>query len=739
MSRWPILVGASLMVVACARSPSNTAGGSAPPTLCSRLHREIARQLGQADSCGPDVTQLLELTAVGNGFLLARRRFDPHDDLWQLTPRGLSYVSYQQQIAGEAMAALTLLPGPTPHVLVTDPRVPMWHIYSAAPPPAETYLVTPVDGTWPATGWKGRDDDERPWGHEFIGLEDGNVLDRDLGDGSMRVWQLDLLSGSAPVLTLRAELVGGPRDAFTRGHNLVYLSPGRLLEWAVPASANAPGVSAADCLGAAYAVWTYSLDAGGTARDPFDAVPHARGCWGDIGAGNDVLGDGQFLFVRDRATGVMRSYTVNPAYDNPLDETLLLDTRIAGSKEAEALKSPDWIPPTRSPTIKRLVLVLQDGRSFDSYFGRYCTGAAGPDGAPPTQVDGTDGCEAMPASIAGAPAGCVALDAAPAAAPNATPTCMNQKIAGGAMSGFATAPCGSPTDVVCAGAGRDAPYYDLVQNGALADRMFQTFAYFTGAPPPAFLPTDQENLLYLGNTHFNGDQSLQNTPFLTTELGRLYVEWTFYAGTNNLFQIIHAATSEPEFYDPSWYPYRSLPGGELERDIALGRLPFVSLVLPDATDPDRGEGPGHSPANGIAFVHHLVETIDESPYRDETLVLVTYLTAGGFFDHVRPPQALSGDIDATDETAAQPIPYGPRVPLLALGNFARKNYVAHEQLEMSSLAVFIEWNWLHSSVLKGGRQVADGRSGRDAVVNNIGSLLDPTMTGEPQVPIHHED
>src|SRR5581483_10993085 len=112
--------------------------------------------------------------------------------------------------------------------------------------------------------------------------------------------------------------------------------------------------------------------------------------------------------------------------------------------------------------------------------------------------------------------------------------------------------------------------------------------------------------------------------------------------------------------------------------------------------------------------------------------------AGGFYDHVRPPAALAGNIDATDDTGAQGIPYGPRVPLLATGRFALQNHVAHTQLELSSLVVFIEWNWLHSSILKGGRQVGDQRSGRDAVVNNIGSLLDPAQTGEPRVPLAHD-
>ena len=54
----------------------------------------------------------------------------------------------------------------------------------------------------------------------------------------------------------------------------------------------------------------------------------------------------------------------------------MVDVRPAKSPEAELLKSPDWIPPTRSPAIKHLVLILQDGRSFDSYFGHIAKYAA---------------------------------------------------------------------------------------------------------------------------------------------------------------------------------------------------------------------------------------------------------------------------------------------------------------------------------------------------------------------------
>ena len=94
-----------------------------------------------------------------------------------------------------------------------------------------------------------------------------------------------------------------------------------------------------------------------------------------------------------------------------------------------------------------------------------------------------------------------------------------------------------------------------------------------------------------------------------------------------------------------------------------------------------------------------------------SLVLVVYDESGGYFDHVSPPA------DSTVDGK----PYGPRTPTFALGRFARRNTVSHVPMEHASVVRFIEWNWL------------GGRTGqlqtRDAVVNNIGSLLDPTQTG----------
>jgi phospholipase C len=112
-------------------------------------------------------------------------------------------------------------------------------------------------------------------------------------------------------------------------------------------------------------------------------------------------------------------------------------------------------------------------------------------------------------------------------------------------------------------------------------------------------------------------------------------------------------------------------------------------------------------------------------------VVLTYLTAGGYYDHVPPPAPplLTTDGSSTDATTAGPVFYGPRVPLLVMPPFGRANQICHQQLEMSSLTKFIDWNWLRDSSLKGARQTEDPRRYRDVTANNIGSLIDPTVAG----------
>jgi hypothetical protein len=166
---------------------------------------------------------------------------------------------------------------------------------------------------------------------------------------------------------------------------------------------------------------------------------------------------------------------------------------------------------------------------------------------------------------------------------------------------------------------------------------------------------------------------------------------------------------------------------QLAKDVAAGTLPAVSYVKA-VTAVDEHPAFGQLSV-GQAFVKQTVDAVLGDPkYKDNTLVLVTWDEGGGFYDHVSPPVVWDphGAVDGTtglhtnSETAGPgAMRLGTRVPVIALGKFARKNEVSHVQMEHSSIVKFLEWNYL------GGK--TGQLAGRESQVNNIGSLLDPAL------------
>ena len=177
----------------------------------------------------------------------------------------------------------------------------------------------------------------------------------------------------------------------------------------------------------------------------------------------------------------------------------------------------------------------------------------------------------------------------------------------------------------------------------------------------------------------------------------------------------------PCAFDPSDVPFeyyastRDAPAtmkdlSAFEDALDSGGLPAVSFIKAIGY---KSEHPGYGTtlSAGVAFVTDLAEHVAQSRYRDSTLVLVTYDEGGGYFDHVAPP--APSKVDGK--------PYGTRVPLIAMGPFAKTGTVSHTVMEHSSIVKFLEWNFLGGATGQLG--------GRDAEVANLGSLLDPTSTG----------
>jgi phospholipase C len=393
--------------------------------------------------------------------------------------------------------------------------------------------------------------------------------------------------------------------------------------------------------------------------------------------------------------------------------------------------------------IERLVVIIQENTSFDAYFGRYCQA---PNGTQPSCNDGPACCEAAPSTDPGSGIAPLLLDDAAHAAfdPPHFAACFIEEINGGRMDRYVTASCGDPRNFAYADATSVGFYRDLAGRSALADRWFQPVVGASSANDMYFA---RARFVFSDNT-FEPDSigakctlNPARMEFTDRTIGDLLadasVPWAFYIeGYQDMIDAVGQGECPPPdprcrvsfpfypcTYDPGDIPFQYYPRfrdnptfmrdfSRLSTDLAAGELPAVVFVKALGF---RSEHPGFATTigDGIEFVGDVVDEILASPEADRTLILITYDESGGYFDHIAPPPTSTVDGQ----------PYGPRLPTLAVGRFARPNYVSHVTMEHSSIVKFIEWNWLG--------QTTGQLGGRDLEVSNIGSLLDATETGTP--------
>ncbi len=398
--------------------------------------------------------------------------------------------------------------------------------------------------------------------------------------------------------------------------------------------------------------------------------------------------------------------------------------------------------PCPQSNIKHVVIIVQENHTFDNHFGRYCTAAPGSN---PTCNDGPACCEAAPQmDPSGATLGNLDDGAMGSHDPDHTAACETTEMDNGKMDMYATASCGSPQNVMVSDPTIIKPYWDLAGQNALADRYFQPVI---GQSSSNDMYMARAAFVFLDNTEapqgavgvtctLGAGSQIQDTDQTIGDLlTAASVPWTYYSGG---YDDQAAATAQgtcaqrpsdcpsalnfyPCTFDPSDVPCEYYPSTKdnpktmkddsvFFSDLQGGTLPAVSFVRAVGY---KSEHPGQLDklSTGVAYVTGVIDAVGASRYRDATLVLFTYDEGGGYYDHVTPP---------ADSTVDQKS-YGTRVPFLAIGPFAKKNFVSHVIMEHSSIVKFIEWNFL------------GGKTGqlqtRDAVVNNVGSMLDPATTG----------
>jgi phospholipase C len=183
---------------------------------------------------------------------------------------------------------------------------------------------------------------------------------------------------------------------------------------------------------------------------------------------------------------------------------------------------------------------------------------------------------------------------------------------------------------------------------------------------------------------------------LTYLLHRDHVSWRYYVfkGTepdcrdDQMFcKALPQSASTPGIWNPlPWFDTvkqdrqreNVAPFDDFLRAASTGRLPAVSWLAP--TD-SISEHPPASVKRGQAYVTGVIDAIMRSRDWRSTAIFVSWDDWGGFYDHVAPPHV--------DENG-----YGLRVPGLVISPYARRGFVDHQTLSHDAYLKFIEDDFL---------------------------------------------
>src|SRR6266568_2339514 len=305
-------------------------------------------------------------------------------------------------------------------------------------------------------------------------------------------------------------------------------------------------------------------------------------------------------------------------------------------------------------SIKHIVVIMQENRSFDSMFGRFphANGYTDQHASNPMRNDYSHSAASTAAAIDG-----------------------------GKMDQF---PLRSFIQYTQA----DIPdYWSYAQQFGLSDNFFSSMAT-SSTPNHMAMIAAQTGGVYDSHPE-QGCTSVQNTLLYSKQLSTGHAYWGYPCyNINSLPQLLDNVGISWKYYSTSgfWDPPLMIQStfnspnnhhtpGQFVTDVQSNTLADVSWITPPS-----GNTSDHPPApwqGGENFVAKQINAIMQSPYWADTAIFLAWDDWGGVYDHVTPPT-----IDN--------LGLGLRVPLIVISPYARPNYISHNQGEFSSLVKFIE-------------------------------------------------
>jgi len=139
---------------------------------------------------------------------------------------------------------------------------------------------------------------------------------------------------------------------------------------------------------------------------------------------------------------------------------------------------------------------------------------------------------------------------------------------------------------------------------------------------------------------------------------------------------------------------------DFTQDVKANKLPAVSWIMPPLAE---CEHPAAPPGYGEDLIHRVLTTLVSNPeVWGQTVLFVVHDENGGFFDHVpplTPPPGTEGEwltaktLPAAAQGITGPVGLGFRTGCLVISPFSRGGYVCSQTFDHTSLLRFIETRW----------------------------------------------
>jgi phospholipase C len=375
-------------------------------------------------------------------------------------------------------------------------------------------------------------------------------------------------------------------------------------------------------------------------------------------------------------------------------------------KQPIPVNRPAARPPAGIHKIKHIIVIMQENRSFDSYFatypgaGRIPRGVCLPDprheGCVKPHADHHDSNKGGPHA-----AGAYRAD-----------------VHGGKMDGFvaqAEVKCRPGrrcrTDVMGHHTRRDIPnYWAYAKHFVLDDRMYEPThswslpAHMYTVSAWAATCARPRNPMSCTSAAMPKNRSASHpAPFAWTDLTWLlhtkHVSWGDYldhgarspASPRGVFRIWNVLPGFTDVHEDR-QTKNIRPLTTFMARAKAGTLPRVSWILPDGRD---SEHPPALVSTGQAYVTRIINAVMRSSDWKSSAIFLAWDDWGGFYDHVN-PRPVQADSHG----------YGIRVPAMVISPYAKRGVIDHQTLSFDAYLKFIEDDFLGGARLN---PATDGR------------------------------